>query len=132
MPLEPNLWQRWDRRFVVRVQLRGDLASRPQPPLTVRALGADGWCQCKLQLPHGVLRGLPAAVRTGLPSVWHDDRLLAVAGQGLVGPAAARLAIALRFRPHRPLAGPPFVASGAFQAPEPYSRIAGNHTFAST
>jgi hypothetical protein len=93
-------------------------------------LDAEGWRQCKR--PDSVLRHLPAAVRSGLPSVWRDDRLLAVARQGPVDPAAAGLELVLRFRPHRPLAGAPFALSGGFEGSEPYPWIAANHTFAST
>jgi hypothetical protein len=74
---------------------------------------------------------LPAAVRAGLPSVWQDERLLAVMRLGSVDPAAGA-AIALHFRPRRPLAGAPFGLSAAVEVPKPYPRIAVNHTFAST
>ena len=129
MALAPDRWQRWDRRFLVRVH-RHCAAGSPPPSLMVRALDADGWRQCR-QGRHDALRDLPAAVRAGLPSVWQEERLLAVARLGSVDPAA-RLGIALRFRPQRPLAGAPFVASAATEDPTPYPWSAGNHTFAST
>jgi tRNA(Ile)-lysidine synthase len=126
--LAPSVWHRWDRRFLVRWQTSGDAG--PQP--IVRALGADGWRACKAQASCSVLRGLPPAVRAGLPSVWRDERLLAVAGLGPIGPAAGRPAITLRFRPHWPLAGPPFAAMRSpGPRPAPYLRIAHDDTFAS-
>jgi hypothetical protein len=79
-----------------------------------------------------VLRRLPVPVRSGLPSVWEDGRLLAVARLGPVDSAAARVAVAFRFRPGRALAAAPFVGSIPFADREPYPWIAANHTFAST
>jgi tRNA(Ile)-lysidine synthase len=125
--LAPDVWHHWDRRFLVRWQTSGDVGPAP----IVRALGADGWRECKAQASCGALRRLPAAVRAGLPSVWRGGRLLAVAGLGPIGPAPGRLTIALRFRPHRPLAGPPFAAMQSGLRPAPYLRIAGDDTFAS-
>jgi tRNA(Ile)-lysidine synthase len=124
MPLEPNRWQRWDRR--VEVRLRCDPGS--EPPAMVQALGIEGWRQCN-ERHQGVLRRFPVAVRRGLPSVWQGDRLRAVAPLGVLDPAR-RLSIGFGFRPERPLAGPPFAVVDA--SPEPYPWIAANHTFAST
>ena len=125
--LTPTVWHHWDGRFAVRWQTRGDAGS---PPI-VRALGAGGWRECKRYASGGARRGLPGPVRAGLASVWRDERLLAVAGLGPIGPAAERQAITLRSRPRRPLAGAPFGALLAPSAPAPYPRIARGHTFAS-
>jgi tRNA(Ile)-lysidine synthase len=121
--LRPNAWQHWDQRFVMRWHTTGDAG--PQP--IVRALGAEGWRECRRLAPERLVRGLPAAARAGLASVWQSERLLAVAGLGPVGPASGWPAITLRFRPQRPLAGAPFAAP----TPAPYPRIAREHTFAS-
>jgi tRNA(Ile)-lysidine synthase len=129
MALEPDRWQVWDRRFAVRARQHCDAGSET-PSLTVRALAADGWRQCRQR--SDVLRRLPVPVRSGLPSVWQDERLLAVARLGPVDSAAAPLAVAFRFRPGRALAGAPFVGSIPFADREPYPWIAANHTFAST
>ena len=125
--LTPNVGHHWDQRFLARWPARGDAG----PPPIVRALGADGWRLCKAQAPRGALRDLPPAVRAGLASVWREDRLLAVAGLGPIGPTAGRPAVTLRFRPQRPLAGAPFVALRLASAPAPYLRIAHDDTFAS-
>ncbi len=125
--LAPNLWQRWDQRYVVRWQPGGD-----QPRPVARALGADGWRQCRTRMPGDGFRSLPVAARAGLASVWQDDRLLVVAGLGPID-TGGRPSITLRFRPLRPLAGPPFAALGSpCPRPAPYPRIAANDTFAST
>lgn len=125
--LTPNVWHHWDRRFLAHWPSRGDAG----PPPIVQALGADGWRLCKAQASRGALRDLPPAVRAGLASVWREDRLLAVAGLGPIGPTAGRPAVTLRFRPQRPLAGAPFVALRLASAPAPYLRIAHDDTFAS-
>lgn len=127
LPLTPNVWHHWDQRFAVRWRASGEAG----PPLTVRALGADGWRECKRCASGGVVRPLPAPVRAGLASVWRGEQLLAVAGLGPIGPAAERPAITLRCRPRRPLAGAPFGALLPASAPAPYPRIARGHTFAS-
>jgi hypothetical protein len=127
LQLAANLWQHWDRRFLVRWQASDD--ARPEP--VVRALGADGWRACKAQGSCSVLGSLPSAVRAGLASVWRGERLVAVAGRGPVGSAPGGSAITLRFRPRQPLAGPPFVAIRAGLRPAPYLRIAHDDTFAS-
>jgi tRNA(Ile)-lysidine synthase len=125
--LSPNVWHHWDRRFLVRWQESGAAG----PPPIVRALGADGWRECKTLASDGARRGLPGPVRAGLASVWRDGRLVAVAGLGPVGTAAERHAIMLRSRPRRPLAGAPFGALLAPSTPAPYPRIARDHTFVS-
>jgi tRNA(Ile)-lysidine synthase len=114
LPLAAGVWQRWDRRFLVRWQ-----GGAGQP--VVRALGG-------FRGHPGVasLRDLPAAVRMGLASVWLNERLAAVAGQGAE-------AASLRFCPLRPLAGAPFAvtADEGRLRPVPYQRIARDDTFAS-
>jgi tRNA(Ile)-lysidine synthase len=125
--LAPNVWHHWDQRFAVRWQTSGEAG----PPPIVRALGADGWRECKALASDGARRGLPGPVRIGLGSVWRGERLVAVAGLGPIGPAAARQVIMFRSRPRRPLAGAPFGALPAPSAPAPYPRIARGHTFAS-
>ena len=129
--LAPNVWHHWDQRFAVRwaVRLQSSGDAGPQP--IVRALGADGWRACRALVSGDGVRGLPAAVRAGLASVWQGERLVAVAGLGPIGPLAERQAIMLRSRPPRPFAGAPFGALLAPLAPAPYSRIAHDHTFVS-
>jgi len=98
--------QRWDDRFVVRVE--------GPTGLVLRALGADGWRQRHaLSAPAGA-RTLPVAVGHGLPSLWRDGRLLAVPHLGLVDLAHEDLMrrLGLEFRPPRPLAGAPFGVTG--------------------
>jgi tRNA(Ile)-lysidine synthase len=124
--LARNLWQHWDRRFLVRWQA-SDAGGEP----VVRALGADGWRACKAHGSCSILGSLPSVVCAGLPSVWRDERLVAVAGLGPVGSAPGGAVITLRFRPGQPLAGPPFVAIRAGLRPAPYLRIAHDDTFAS-
>jgi tRNA(Ile)-lysidine synthase len=128
--LAPNVWHHWDQRFAVFWAGPGTSGDAGPPPV-VRALGADGWRECRALAPGGGVRRLPAAVRAGLASVWQDERLVAVAGLGPIGPAAARQAVTLCSRPRRPLAGAPFGALPAPSGPAPYSRVAGNHTFVS-
>jgi tRNA(Ile)-lysidine synthase len=124
--LAPDVWQRWDRRWLVRWQPGGDEA-RP----VVRALGTDGWRRCRTRMSGDGLRRLPIAARAGLASVWQDDRVLAVAGLGPIA-SGGRPSITLRFRPLRPLAGPPFTTFGSdLPQPAPYPWIAANDTFAS-
>ena len=129
--LAPNVWHHWDQRFAVRwaVRLQSSGDAGPQP--IVRALGADGWRACRALVSGDGVRGLPAAVRAGLASVWQGERLVAVAGLGPIEPLAERQAIMLRSRPPRPFAGAPFGALLAPLAPAPYSRIAHDHTFVS-
>jgi tRNA(Ile)-lysidine synthase len=121
--LEPAVWQRWDRRIMVRWQADD---GRATPGLLVRALGADGWRRYTAWLPAGPARDLPPVVRVGLPSAWLGEQLLAVPTLGLNAPARdARLSIAMRFCPRWPLAGPPFVRRAQ------YRRTARDDTFAS-
>ncbi|MGH8588055.1 MAG: hypothetical protein ACREXX_01580, partial [Gammaproteobacteria bacterium] len=121
--LEPNVWQDWDRRFAVRWRAGPDDLTACE--LSVRALGADGWRHARNLLSGRTVR-LPSAVRIGLPSFWQGERLLAVPGLDLSAPLDAGWTFAARFRPRRPLAGPPFIADTA-----PYRRTAANDTFAS-
>jgi tRNA(Ile)-lysidine synthase len=127
LPLTPGAWHHWDQRFAVRWRATGD----PGSPPIVRALGADGWRECRRYAAGSARRSLPGPVRAGLASVWRDERLVAVAGLGPIGPAAEGQAITLRSRPRRALAGAPFGVLPAPSAPAPYPRIARGHTFAS-
>jgi tRNA(Ile)-lysidine synthase len=121
--LEPSMWRRWDRRFLVRWQADHALAV---PGLVVRALGADGWRESKASLQSCPVRDLPPVVRVGLPSFWQGERLLAVPTLGLNRAARdAKLSIAMRICPRWPLAGPPFAHRSQ------YRRAARDDTFAS-
>ncbi len=93
-------WQRWDRRFEVR--LAGDAEG-----LRVAALGVAGLSRRGALRISGTGRDVPAAVRPGLPALWRGAQLLAVPQLGLALPGEASLAA--RFRPRRPLASAPFV-----------------------
>lgn len=72
----------WDNRF--RIALREGIADTESTfPLTVRALGEDGWklvrsarSSTDSKLDHAA--DLPGPVRLTLPSIWQKDRLLAV------------------------------------------------------
>jgi tRNA(Ile)-lysidine synthase len=65
----------WDGRFEVADTTPG--TSLPGEPLTVRALGAEGWQILKdLELTREE-KDLPAKVRNTLPALWSGDRLLA-------------------------------------------------------
>jgi tRNA(Ile)-lysidine synthase len=125
--LTPDIWHRWDGRFAVRWQTSGDAAA---PPL-VRALGAEGWRECKRYASGGDVRSLPAVVRAGLASVWRDERLLAVAGLGPIGPVRERATITVRYQPRHPVAGAPFGVLPPLSPPVPYPRVAYGDTFAS-
>jgi tRNA(Ile)-lysidine synthase len=62
----------WDRRF--RVAARDGIAG----PLTVKALGSDGWARLKRDRPDLADLGLPARAAATLPAVWQGERLVAV------------------------------------------------------
>jgi tRNA(Ile)-lysidine synthase len=124
--LSPNVWQHWDERFAVRWRTRGDAG----PPPVVRALGTDGWRECR-RCASGGVRSLPAVVRAGLASVWRDEQLLAVAGLGPIRALAQPAVITLRSWPRHPLAGAPFGMLPAPAASVPYLWAAWDDTFAS-
>lgn len=62
----------WDRRF--RITMREGLAV----PLTIEALGSEGWAGLKRDRPDLADLGLPARAAATLPAVRHGERLLAV------------------------------------------------------
>ena len=96
----------WDGRF------RLVLAADPRGPLTLRALGAEGWRAAVADLPALARTALPAPVRPTLPSLWDSRGLLAIPQLGyrrMVSPAASVAVESLLFSPLRPLAGPAFV-----------------------
>ncbi len=103
MPLAPGLPVRWDGRFQLALNGRS-------PTLTVRALGRAGTGAPGADSS----RALPAPVLPSLPSLWHDQQLVAVPHLGIVLPSLERRAtIAVRFNPACPLAGAPFHAEGS-------------------
>lgn len=92
----------WDGRF--RLKLTGD-----PPSLVVRALGHIGRRQLAAIGALEPGRDLPAPVRPSLPSLWADDRLIAVPHLGLIRPRLAQRArIIARFCPASAIAGAPF------------------------
>lgn len=71
--LEPGGGAWWDDRFAV------SLASDAPGPVTVRALGLEGWASLKRRVPALTLwRGLPPGAAATLPAIWRDSRLVAV------------------------------------------------------
>lgn len=62
----------WDRRF------RFSAAPTLDKPITVAALGDEGWAYLKRERPDLADIGLPARAAQTLPAVWHDGRLSAV------------------------------------------------------
>ncbi|RVU33785.1 tRNA lysidine(34) synthetase TilS [Hwanghaeella grinnelliae] len=71
IPAQPSIL--WDRRF--RLDLRGDIEG-----LTVGKLGVDGVRQARaLGLTANRIEDLPGAARAALPSLWRNDRLIALA-----------------------------------------------------
>ena len=102
-----GVWQRWDRRFAVRVCGRPD-------GLQVRALGGEGWRQRHALGAAGGERALPAPARESLPGLWRRATLLAVPQLGLMAPAATGgVTFEARYHPPRPLAGAPFAPGAA-------------------
>jgi tRNA(Ile)-lysidine synthase len=102
-----GVWQRWDRRFAVRVRGRPD-------GLEIRALGVEGW-----RLAHGAAgaaRPLPPPVRESLPGLWRGAALLAAPQLGLTAPGLAGLTFDARYQPPQPLAGAPFAAGQPYDA----------------
>ena len=99
MLLVPGAPVLWDGRF--RLQLSGEA-----PALVARRLG-----RASTRAFGQVGRILPAPVRPSLPSLWHDEQLVAVPHLGTVLPALARSAtVSVRFNPALPLAGAQFHA----------------------
>jgi len=62
----------WDRRF------RFHAAPALDKPITIAALGDEGWAFLKRQRPDLADIGLPARAAQTLPAVWQDERLTAV------------------------------------------------------
>ena len=115
-----GLWQRWDRRFAVR--LGGGAGG-----LQVRALGVEGWRQRSNLCGVRTGRALPAAVRASLPTLWRGAALLAAPQLGLMAPAViGAITFEARYRPRQPLAGAPFAPAGSYDA-----AASGEETFAS-
>ena len=100
-----GVWQRWDRRFVIRALGAVD-------ELQVRALGDSGWRQrSALHTAGGLLSSLPPPVRAGLPALWRGATLLAVPQRGLaVGRRARRSGV------RGPLPTNPAARRGTFRA----------------
>ena len=92
---------RWDRFDYT----LGDKAhTNGHHPLSVGALGQDGWRQVRARTQSG----LPEPVRLGLPALWSGDEILAVAHLKLTsnphGPKwAEKIRFSTRFSPLRPL-----------------------------
>lgn len=88
---------RWDR-------FNWTVTGTQTAPLSVGALGQDGWRQVRNRAPHR----LPGPVHASLPALWYDDRVLAVPHLNLapdaLGPKRLEtIRFSARFMPPRPL-----------------------------
>jgi tRNA(Ile)-lysidine synthase len=103
VPLHPGETVFWDGRFEAACSAAG---------LSIGALGAHDWAQLPRKLRASVAKSVPAAARSGLPTIRDLDGVLAVPHLSY-GREGHRLdTVAVRFWPRHALCGPAFVAGG--------------------
>ncbi len=103
----------WDGRFRVSLGFAG---ARRGPaaivaPVTVAALGRDGWTKLADRRPELREVAIPGRVRHGLPALWSGGRLIGVPHLGYrarAGAGTPEIHCVARFWPRHPLAGAEF------------------------
>ena len=100
--LEPRRRRRWDDRFVT--ELRAE-----REDLAVAALGDKARHAKGTLIQKGKSRCLAGVIKSGLPAIWADERLMAVPHLGLYETSLAPEDVDLLFCPNTPLANAPFM-----------------------